>query len=58
MREKYVPLSEAADHFSISVRTLQRWIEARKIPAYRLAGRTIRVKISELENSLAKMGNA
>lgn len=57
-REALVSLDVAAEHFSVSRRTLTRWIEQRQIPAYRLAGRTIRVKISELENAMYRMGSA
>lgn len=57
-REPLVTLDVAAEHFSVSRRTLTRWIEKRRIPAYRLAGRTIRVKISELESAMVGMGSA
>lgn len=55
--EPYVPLAVAADHFSVSVKTLRRYIADKKIPGYRLGGQ-VRVKISELEKSLIRMGSA
>lgn len=55
--EPYVPLKVAADHFTVSVKTLRRYIAHKRIPGYRLGGQ-VRVKISELEESLGRMGSA
>lgn len=55
-REPYVTLADAALYFSVSEKTLRRYIAERKIPARRL-GRQIRVKVSEIENSLTRMGS-
>lgn len=53
--EPFVTLDVAADYFSVSRRTIERWIEARRIPARRL-GRSIRVRLSEIEASMPKIG--
>lgn len=55
--ERYVSLSVAAEHFSVSEKTLRKFIAARQIPARRL-GRQIRLKLSEVEHSMEAMGNA
>lgn len=55
--ERYVSLADAADHFSVSDKTLRRYIAERKIPARRL-GRQVRVKISEVEAAMDLMGSA
>ena len=56
-REPWVSLNDAAVYFSVSRRTLERWIEARRIPARRL-GRSIRVRLSEVEGSMPRLGAA
>ncbi|MEJ6013001.1 helix-turn-helix domain-containing protein [Corynebacterium sp. H127] len=56
-REKHVTLDVAADYFSVSRRTLERFIDSQKIPAYRL-GRSVRVRLSELEAALTPLGSA
>lgn len=56
-REPWVSLNEAAGHFAVSRRSLERMIEARRIPACKL-GRCIRVQISEVEKSLPRIGAA
>lgn len=56
-RENYVSLNEAADYLSVSRRTLERYISERRIRAYRL-GRSVRLKLSEIDQDLTKMGAA
>lgn len=59
--EPYVSLSVAAEHFSVSEKTLRRMIARQEIPARRL-GRgpraAIRVKVSEIEVAMFPMGSA
>ncbi|MGP5617684.1 helix-turn-helix domain-containing protein [Corynebacterium casei] len=50
-------LNEAAKHFNVSRRSLERYISDGRIPAYKL-GRLVRVKISEIEASLVRLGSA
>lgn len=54
-REPYVTLDDAAEYFAVSRRTLERYIADRRIPARRL-GRSVRVKIAEIEDHLLKIG--
>lgn len=55
-REPLVSLDAAAEHLSVSRRTLERHIEHARIPAYKL-GRAVRVRLSEIEDSLGKLGS-
>ncbi|MGP6172642.1 helix-turn-helix domain-containing protein [Corynebacterium sp. A21] len=56
-REGFTSLQVAAEHFAVSETTLRRHIATKRIPAYRF-GRGIRVKLSEIEESLTRMGSA
>lgn len=59
-REPFIPLQDAAEHLSISTKTLRRMIAAQEIPAYRVGNRpgaSIRLKISEIEAVLYPMGS-
>lgn len=56
-REPYVTLNDAAEYFAVSRRTLERHIENARIPAYSL-GRAVRVRLSEVEDSLGRLGSA
>lgn len=55
--EPYVSLSEAAQYFSVSERTLRRHIASRQIPAKRLGG-AIRLKLSQVEEAMTPMGKS
>ena len=54
-REPWVSLAVAAAHFSVSKRTLERFIADRKIPARKI-NRLTRVRISELEEAMPRIG--
>ena len=45
--DKLLTLDEASDQFSISRRTLERWVYEDKIPYYKVGG-LVRVKPSEI----------
>lgn len=59
--EPFVSLAVAAEHFSVSEKTLRRMISRAEIPARRL-GRgpraAIRLKISEVEAAMYPIGSA
>lgn len=55
--EPFVDLNTAAAYLSVSRRTLERHIENARIPAYKL-GRAVRVRLSEVESSLGRLGSA
>jgi excisionase family DNA binding protein len=46
---QYVSVAEAARILSVSPSTVWRWIDAAKLPAYRLGGHTIRIRVADLE---------
>ena len=48
-RDEYVSLQEAADYYKISTDSVRRYISQGLVPGYRLPGRTIRVKRSDLD---------
>lgn len=59
--EPYVSLSVAAEHFSVSEKTLRRMISRCEIPARRLGKgprAAIRLKVSEIEAAMFPMGGA
>ena len=46
---KMVSIAAAADHYGVSLQTVRRWISRRKITAYRVEPRLIRVDLDEIE---------
>jgi len=52
--EKYISITELAEHFSVSVSTIRSWIRSRKIlpTDFIKAGKTYRFKITDIENAL------
>lgn len=47
-RPKYLSLADVADQYSVSVKTLRRWISAGVLPAYRV-GDQVRVTEADAE---------
>ncbi len=47
--EKLITLKEAAELLGCAPATLRKWVQAKKVPHYRLSGRP-KFKVSELEN--------
>lgn len=47
--KKYYRIKEAAALFSISEKTIRRWITERYIKAVRIGGRSIRIPITEID---------
>jgi excisionase family DNA binding protein len=48
----YLTVREAARLLRVSSSTIWRWIEARRLPAYRVGPRAIRIKKADLESVL------
>ena len=46
--ERWVSVSEIADHLGISKETVYRWTESKKIPAHKI-GKKWKFKISEVD---------
>lgn len=49
---KFVTRHEAAEHFRITTRTLDRMIKAGTVPTYKIGLRGIRINIVEAENAM------
>ena len=49
--ERWANKTELARHFQVSVRTVQNWMEGRRVPYIRI-GRSVRFKISDVETAL------
>lgn len=50
---RYSTLEAAAEVFGVTPRTIRNWAAAGRFPLYRLpGGRTLRVRIDEIEDSL------
>lgn len=54
-RRRLVALSNAAEQYDISVKTLRRRIADGTLTGYKLGPRLLRVDLDELESSLSKM---
>lgn len=50
-------VSQAAEHLEVSPSTIWRWIEAGKLPAYRLGRKKIRIRRDDLEQMLQPTGD-
>ena len=44
---------EAANHLRISIRTLDRWIDAGTLPVVRLGSRSVRIRQSDIDALIA-----
>ena len=55
---KHVSLSEAAEMLGVTTKTIRRYIAARKLPAYRVGPRLIRVDVADIEALLKPVGGA
>lgn len=58
-RVSYNTITEAADYFGTTPRTVRSWIATGKITAYRMpGGRSLRVHIAEIEAQVTRAGPA
>jgi excisionase family DNA binding protein len=51
--DKLVGKTAVAEYFDVTVRTVEYWMRAKKIPFYKVAG-TVRFRLSEIEQALAR----
>lgn len=58
LKQKYVGLDEAATYLGISLPTIRRRIADGTIPAYKVAGSALRVRISDLEKLVQPVRSA
>ena len=52
MIDALLTVNEAADMLRVDIQSVYRWIKCGKIPAYRLAGRAVRILESDIRNHL------
>lgn len=52
--DEYQTVTEAADMLKVSEKTIRRWINDGTLLAYYAGPRNIRIKLSDLENTLRK----
>jgi excisionase family DNA binding protein len=45
----YLTVTEVAERFGVSMRSVQRWIERSELPAVRLPGGLLRVRLADVE---------
>lgn len=48
--ETYMTVKQASLQSGIPEQTLRKWISQKRIPAYRAAGRSVRVRLSDILN--------
>ncbi len=53
LSEKPVTAQEIADHFDVTVQTVNRWVRERRIPFIRPSQRIVRFRLSEVEQALS-----
>jgi len=51
----YLTVRNVAEHFQVSTRTVERWIEREELPAARLGPKLTRIRPSDLEAFEAKL---
>ncbi len=53
---EYVTPQVAAEYLSVSPRTLRDWVADGRLPGYRLGGRLLRFKLSDLDALARRIG--
>jgi excisionase family DNA binding protein len=48
--EAYMTVKQASMQSGIPEQTLRKWISQKRVPAYRAAGRSVRVRLSDILN--------
>ncbi len=51
---RYLTLAESADILRVNLRTVRRWIDEGRLPAYHV-GRSVRIKLSDLQRIPERM---
>jgi excisionase family DNA binding protein len=52
--KQYVPISQVCETYSVSERSVRRWIASGRLSAIRLGGKSIRVDLDEVERNFVK----
>lgn len=49
IRPVYKSIADAADTYSVSTKTIRRWIASGRLPAFRVGPRKIRVRVEDVD---------
>ena len=55
---RLVSLADAADYYSVSTKTVRRWIAAGRLEGYRVGPRLLRVRVDSLDSATRKLATA
>lgn len=55
---RLVSLADAAEHYSVSVKTIRRWIADGRIEGYRVGPRLLRVRLDSLDSASRRLATA
>ena len=55
---RLVSLEDAAQHYSVSVKTVRRWIAAGRIEGYRVGPRLLRVRLDSMDSAARRLVTA
>ena len=55
---RLVSLADAADYYSVSVKTIRRWIADGRIEGYRVGPRLLRVRMESLDSATRRLATA
>ena len=55
---RLISLADAAEHYSVSTKTIRRWIADGRIEGYRVGPRLLRVRLDSLDSASRKLATA
>ena len=55
---RLISLAEAAEHYSVSTKTIRRWISDGRLEGYRVGPRLLRVRVESLDSATRKLATA
>ncbi|MDI9959235.1 MULTISPECIES: excisionase family DNA-binding protein [unclassified Rhodococcus (in: high G+C Gram-positive bacteria)] len=58
MARKLITIAQAADALGVEDSTIRRWIRDGRLPAFRLAGRQVRIDVTAVDALLTPIGTA
>jgi excisionase family DNA binding protein len=56
MARKLITIAQAADALGVEDSTIRRWIRDGRLPAFRLAGRQVRIDVTAVDALLTPIG--
>ncbi|MCT1640540.1 helix-turn-helix domain-containing protein [Dietzia cinnamea] len=55
---RLISLADAAEHYSVSTKTIRRWISDGRIEGYRVGPRLLRVRLDSLDSATRRLATA